>query len=93
MNGQAEIGEVRRLPRFWRGPTPIFWASIEFGMEWLRFPPGEEPRVLTAAFCKEFGGCASCPGIARAGKLDIKGEDPEQLVFCIHDCHKKTEVM
>jgi hypothetical protein len=62
-------------------------------MEWILFPLGEEPRILTADICKEFGGCASCPGIARAGELELEGEDPEELVFCIHDCRKKAVVM
>jgi hypothetical protein len=46
-----------------------------------------------ANLCEEFGGCASCPGIAHAGGLELKGEDPEELVFCIHDCHKKTAMV
>jgi hypothetical protein len=42
---------------------------------------------------EKFGGCASCPGIARAGELKLEGEDPEEFVFCVHDGHKKTVVM
>jgi hypothetical protein len=43
-------------------------------MEWIHFPPGEEPRVLTADLCKEFGGCLSCPDFIHAGKLELKGK-------------------
>lgn len=29
------------------------------------------------------------PGFARAGELELEGEEPKELVFCIHECHKK----
>jgi hypothetical protein len=30
---------------------------------------------------------------SHAGKLEVDGDDPEQLVFCIHECHQKPVVM
>ena len=59
-------------------------------MERIIFRLGEEPRVLTADLCKKFGGCALCRGIARAGELELEGEDPEELVLCIDDCHLRA---
>jgi hypothetical protein len=67
--------------------------GIQLSMDRIHFPPGEEPRVLTANLCEEVGDCALCPGIARAGDLELEGEDPEEWVFCTHECHKKQVVM
>src|SRR6185437_1473420 len=49
-------------------------------MERHVFPPGQEPRVLTS-ISEE---CQKCPGIFR---LPEYGKQP---IFCVHDCHKKS---
>lgn len=52
-------------------------------MEWHRFSPGQEPRVLTATSeqCSD-GECWKCPGIFH---LEEYGNES---IFCIHPCHQ-----
>lgn len=54
-------------------------------MKRIYFPPGHEPRVLTAVSepCQN-GECEKCPGIFRLPEYG------ERQIFCVHDCHLKS---
>jgi len=56
-------------------------------MEHTRFPPGDEPRVLTSVSdeCSD-GHCADCPEVF---EREETGEEP---IFCVHDYHKKRNL-
>ncbi len=50
-----------------------------------------EPSILTTPnLCALFGGCAHCPGFAsvEATGLNPNHPNPDELVFCMHECHK-----
>jgi hypothetical protein len=57
----------------------------EHGVIRTEFAPGEEPRVLTSVSeqCQD-GECEKCPGIFRLPEYG------DRQIFCIHDCHKKS---
>jgi hypothetical protein len=57
-------------------------------MGWVRFPPGEEPIVRREDLCAVSGGCQHCPGIAFAKEFSLEEDDPKELIFCDHGCHR-----
>jgi len=60
-----------------------------------RFPPGTEPKVLTADLCDAYGiecvfrgGTQLCPGVREFDPEFLEGADAEgKTVFCICACH------
>ena len=52
-------------------------------MEWIRFPLGQEPKVLTSISEEcDAEHCESCPGIFH------RDDYPGESIFCVHSCHK-----
>jgi len=43
--------------------------------------------VQTENLCAIFGGCAKCPGHARAEECGLSKLNPKELVLCTHGCH------
>lgn len=53
-------------------------------MERIRFPLGQEPKVLTSISEEcDAGSCESCPDIFH------RDDYPGESIFCIHSCHKE----
>jgi hypothetical protein len=55
--------------------------------------PDEDVSLLTAEFCDAFEGCEKCPGRTTIKELRRFSEvddllDPNEMVFCVHWCHK-----
>ena len=67
-------------------------------MEWHHFPPGLEPKVLTADLCLAYevrcwarGGDEICPGHRKYDPAVMTGGDIGHTVLCICACHKKPK--
>ncbi|RZU29004.1 hypothetical protein BDD14_6592 [Edaphobacter modestus] len=50
--------------------------------------PTGDMTVQTENLCAIFGGCAKCPGHAKAIDCGLVHLNPDALVFCIHGCHQ-----
>ena len=54
------------------------------------FPTKGTAIVHTANLCEGSGGCDKCPGFLRAAEAEMTELDPEELIFCIHWCHRES---
>lgn len=56
-------------------------------MERPKFDPENGPTVRTADLCSRVGGCGNCPGVALAKDVGLVEDEPNEVIFCLHDCH------